>query len=126
MSMKTAYRKNEFLISIIAIIVGAFSLVIGLFGTLLSGYSPGFLDILTDPIGPWSWWLLLMGIILLVVFVLVIYVRIQRLREFRDLFETESKSKFRKNIARIEELAIKLGPSFEEKVIEKEEDLNIK
>ncbi len=126
MSLKTSYRQNEFVISLLAIIIGAFSLIIGAFGTLLEDYSPNFFATLTDPIGAWAWWLLVLGILLVVVFSLMIYVRIKRLKEFKELFETGSKSKFRRNIARIEELAIKLGPEFEEKVIDKEDELNIK
>lgn len=126
MSWKTSYRKHEFVISIIAIVTGAFSLMIGLFGTFLSEYSPEPFTALTDFIGAWKWWLLVIGAFLIFIFVIIIYLRIKRLKEFDDLFYTESKSKFRKNVVRIEELAIKLGPDFEEKVVEKEEDFNLK
>jgi len=101
-------------------------LLIGLFGTFLSDYSPEPFITINDAIGAWKWWLLVLGIILIFVFAIMIYLRIKRLNEFDDLFETESKSKFRKNVVRIEELAIKLGPEFEEKVIEKEEEFNLK
>jgi len=126
MSWKTSYRKNEFVISIIAIVVGIFMFLIGLFGTFLGDYSPGFFTTINDVIGAWKWWLLVLGIILIFIFIIMIYLRIRRLKEFEDLFETGSKSKFRKNVVRIEELAIKLGPEFEEKVIEKEEEFNLK
>ncbi len=126
MSWKTSYRQNEFLISIIAIIIGIFMLLTGLFGTFLSDYSLEPFTAINNTIGAWKWWLLVLGIILIFVFSIMIYLRIKRLKEFDDLFKTESKSKFRKNIVRIEELAIKLGPEFEEKVIEKEEEFNLK
>ncbi len=126
MSWKTSYRKNEFEISIIAIAVGIFMLLVGLFGTFLEGYSPGVFTTINEFIGAWKWWFLVLGIILIFVFSIMIYLRVKRLREFDEIFETESKSKFRKNVVRIEELAIKLGPEFEEKVIEKEEEFNLK
>ncbi|MEF8834528.1 MAG: DUF3198 domain-containing protein [Candidatus Thermoplasmatota archaeon] len=126
MSWKTSYRQNEFVISIIAIMVGTVMLLIGLFGTLLSDYSPEGFTVMTNAIGNWKWWLLVVGIILIFIFAIMIYLRIKRLREFKDLFETESKSKFRKNVVEIEELAIKLGPEFEDKVVEKEEEFNLK
>ncbi len=126
MSWKTSYRRNEFVISIVAIITGIFILLIGLFGTFLSDYSPELFTSINDFIGAWKWWLLVLGILLIFVFTIMIYLRIRRLKEFDDLYETESKSKFRKNVVRIEELAIKLGPEFEEKVIEKEEEFNLK
>jgi len=126
MSWKTSYRKNEFVISFIAIVLGIIMLLIGLFGTFLSDYSPEPFTAIANVIGNWKWWFLVLGIILIFVFTIMIYLRIKRLEEFDDLFETESKSKFRKNVVRIEELAIKLGPEFEEKVIEKEEEFNLK
>jgi len=113
-------------ISIIAIMIGAFSLLIGLLGTFLSAYSPDPITSIINFIGPWKWWLLVGGIALIFIFTIMIYLRIRRLKEFDDLFYTESKSKFRKNIVRIENLAIKLGPEFEEKVVEKEEDFNLR
>ncbi len=126
MSWKTAYRQNEFEISIIAIIVGIFLLLIGLFGTFLSEYAVEPFIAINDFIGPWKWWFLVVGILLIFIFTVTIYLRIKRLNEFDDLYDTESKSKFRKNVARIETLAIKLGPEFEEKVIEKEEEFNLR
>ncbi len=124
MSLKTSVRKHEFTISIIGTIVGVFLLLIGLFGAVLS--SPAALESITEPMGNWVWWALVFGIILVFIFALVIIFRYKNLQEFKDLYETESKSKFRKNIVRIETLALKLGPEYEEKVIEKEEELNIR
>ncbi len=124
MSLKTSVRKHEFTMSIIGTIVGVFLLLIGLFGAVLS--SPAALESITEPMGNWVWWALVFGIILVFIFALVIIFRYKNLQEFKDLYETESKSKFRKNIVRIETLALKLGPEYEEKVIEKEEELNIR
>jgi len=98
----------------------------GLFGTFLSEYSSEPFRAINNIIGAWTWWLLVVGIIMIIVFIIMIYLRIKRLREFHEIFDTESKSKFRKNVVRIEELAIKLGPEFEEKVIEKEEEFNLR
>ncbi len=125
MSLKTAIRKHEFLISAIAVMIGIYLLLIGIFGTVLSDHSPGFFEFLIERIGDWKWWALVGGAFLVFIFALVIVFRYKNLKEFKELYETESKSKFRKNIARIETLALKLGPEYEEKVIEKEEEFNI-
>lgn len=125
MSLKTSIKKHEFLISAIGICVTAFMLVVGLFGTFLSDYSPGIFSTINDAIGAWKWWFLVLGGLGIFVFALVIIFRYKNLKEFQELYETESKSKFRKNIARIETLALKLGPQYEEKVVEKEEEFNI-
>lgn len=125
MKLKTSIKKHEFLISIIGICATAYMLIVGLFGTLLSDYSPGMFTTLNEAIGAWRWWFLVIGIFGTLIFALVIIFRYKNLKEFEELYETESKSKFRKNISRIETLALKLGPKYEEKVIEKEEEFNI-
>ena len=125
MKLKTAVKKHEFLISTIGIGVTAYMFVIGLFGTFLSDYSPGVFTSFNEMIGAWRWWFLVLGVFGMFIFTLVIIFRYKNLKEFQELYETESKSKFRKNIARVETLALKLGPEYEEKVIEKEEEFNI-
>jgi len=125
MSLKRKYKKDQFLIAPILLIVSAVGLVIGLFGTVLSGYAPGILNEIENTLGNWSYWLLLIGGIFTFIFTFLIIDLYRKLNEFKELFETSSKSKFIKNIARIETLALKLGPKYEDKVIEKEEDYNL-
>jgi len=125
MSLKRAYKKNQFIISPVLLILSAVGLVIGLFGTVLSGSAPGVLGEIENTLGNWSYWLLLIGGLFTFIFAFVIVDLYRKLSEFNDLYETTSKSKFIKNIARIETLALKLGPKFEDKVIEKEEDYNL-
>lgn len=126
MSWKTSMKKHEFLISAIGLVIGVILLIIGLIGVFLSDTAPSVLADLIERIGDWKYWALVAGAFMTFIFSLVIYFRYRNLQEFKELYETESKSKFRKNIARIETLALKLGPEYEEKVIEKEEDLNIR
>ncbi|MBS3816584.1 MAG: DUF3198 domain-containing protein [Candidatus Thermoplasmatota archaeon] len=125
MSLKTTLKKHEVLISVIILLLAAYIFLIGLFGTVLSDYSPGMFTKLNQAIGAWKWWLLVVGGLLLFIFSLILFFRYRNLKEFKDLYNTESKSKFRKNIAQIEKLAMKLGPEYEDKVIEKEEEYNI-
>lgn len=125
MKLKTSIKKHEFLISILGIAGTAYMFVVGLFGTVLSDYSPGIFTTFNEAIGAWKWWFLVLGGLGLFIFSLVIIFRYKNLKEFQELYETESKSKFRKNIARIETLALKLGPQYEDKVVEKEEEFNI-
>ena len=125
MSLKRKYKKHQFVISPILLVISAVGLVIGLFGTVLSGSAPGFLSEIENVLGNWSYWLLLAGGLFTIIFAYIIIDLYRKLNEFNELFETNSKSKFIKNIARIETLALKLGPSYEDKVIEKEEDYNL-
>ncbi len=126
MSWKTSIKKHEFLISAIGLVIGVILLIIGLFGVFFADTAPTVLADLIERIGDWKYWALVGGAFMTLIFSLVIFFRYRNLQEFKELYETESKSKFRKNIARIETLALKLGPEYEEKVIEKEEELNIR
>lgn len=125
MSLKRVYKKNQFIISPVLLIVSAVGLLIGLFGTVLSGSAPGVLNEIENTLGNWSYWLLLIGGLFTFIFAYIVIDLYRKLNEFNELYETTSKSKFIKNIARIETLALKLGPKFEDKVIEKEEDYNL-
>ncbi len=99
--------------------------IIGLFGVFLQKYSPQFIKDMTSLIGNWKYWLLVIGAFLLIIFGWFIFDRYRKMKEFKELYETKSKSKFRKNIARIETLALTLGPEYEDKVIEKEEEYGL-
>ena len=50
----------------------------------------------------------------------------KKIKEFNELMDDTSKSKFIKNIARIETLALSLGKKFEDRVTAKEKEFKIK
>ncbi len=125
MKIKTFLYKKQIPLSIIALIAGLFLFILGLFEVVLTDYSPPIISDMGDAIGDWIYWLLVIGGFLTLIFGWLIIDRFKKMKEFKDLIETESKSKFIKNIARIETLALALGPQYEDKVIEKEEEFNI-
>jgi len=125
MKIKTFLYKKQIPLSIIALIAGLFLFILGLFEVVLTDYSPALVSDMGDVIGDWIYWFLVVGGFLTLIFGWLIIDRFKKMKEFKDLVETESKSKFIKNIARIETLALSLGPQYEDKVIEKEEEFNI-
>ncbi len=125
MKLKKKLRDNQIILSIIALIVNIYFLVLGLFGVVLTDYSPDSLLSMADAFGPWIYWLLVIGGFLTVVFTWYLIDLHLKIKEFKELIDTESKSKFIKNIARIETLALHLGSEYEDKVIEKEDEYNI-
>ncbi|MGM0509913.1 MAG: DUF3198 domain-containing protein [Thermoplasmatota archaeon] len=125
MKIKTFLYKKQIPLSIIALIAGLFLFILGLFEVVLTDYSPALVSDMGDVVGDWIYWFLVIGGFLTLIFGWLIIDRFKKMKEFKDLVETESKSKFIKNIARIETLALSLGPQYEDKVIEKEEEFNI-
>ncbi len=125
MKFKKKLRDNQIILSIVVLIAGAYLFILGLFSVVLGDHAPDALLSMADMLGNWIYWLFVLGAFLTFAFswyLVDLYLKIQ---EFKELMDTESKSRFIKNIARIETLAIHLGSDYEDKVIEKEEEYNI-
>ena len=90
----------------------------GDFGSLLSTVH--------DSLGDWAYWVLTLGVVLLVVGIYYVYSFIKLLKEFKKLMDISSKSKFIKNLDRIEELAWRLHPRYEKIVLSRKQELKIK
>ena len=125
MKLKKKLRDNQIILSIIVLIVSSYLFILGLFGVILTDHSPESLLYMADAVGNWIYWFLVLGGFLIIVFTYYIIDIYRKIKEINELMDTESKSKFIKNIARIETLALHLGSDYEEKVIEKEEEYNI-
>ncbi|MFW6142331.1 MAG: DUF3198 domain-containing protein [Candidatus Saliniplasma sp.] len=125
MKLKKKLKDNQIIISIIVIIAGAYLFILGLFSVILSDYAPETLLSMSEIMGNWIYWLFVLGAFLTFAFSWYLIDLYLKLKEFEELMDTESKSKFIKNIARIETLAVQLGSEYEDKVIEKENEYNI-
>ena len=102
---------------------------IGLLGVLygvqpLPGELSAFQGIV-DAFGSWTNWLVVAGIIgfLIVLWWLVDYVN--QIRKLKDLIDTESKSKFIKNMDDIDYIAWRLPKKYKKVVAEKKAELKI-
>lgn len=125
LDLKTTFKKHQIIISILAVMVGVYLLVMGLFAVVLTDMSPAAFTDIADAVGAWIYWLFVLGIALTVIFSIYLVDRYRKIKEFHELIDTKSKSKFRKNIARIETLALSLGPKYEDEVIEMEEEFGL-
>ncbi len=126
MSIQRYLIKHQAILSILVFIVGLILLVIGLLDVVLSNYMPESVTDFTSSFGGWTYWFLLLGAFAVLVFGWYLFDRYRKIKKFNELIESSSKSKFRRNIAEIETLALFLGKEYEEKVIEKEREYNIK
>ncbi len=83
-------------------------------------------SIIKDSAGGWIYWIIIIGTIILLFGMFYFIDFIVKRKEFYKLFEERSKSKFIKNMDRIEELAWRLHPKYEELVIKKKKELKIR
>ncbi len=126
MSFKKTVRIYQGFLGVVGLITGIFLLILGLFGVFLQDISPGPITNLNELIGNWTYWSLVLGALLVLFLGWYVIDRYRKIEEFKDLMDTKSKSKFVKNIARLETLALTLGPDYEEEVLEKEREYRIR
>jgi len=109
-------------------LISIFVTVIGVAGVFLSDDSSSyliFLRDLTDPIGTWSYWLMVIGPLGVIVAVWWLYDYIKKTRKLAVLMKTPSKAKFVRNLDDIEYLAWSLPQRFEDEVLKRKRDLGV-
>lgn len=95
-------------------------------GVILSAISiPGLLGLVTF-LGEWSWWTLTIGLVLSLIglYLLIIYLR--NVTAFEKSMQLKSKAEFVRNQDDVEYLAWRLPSKFEERLMEKKKDFNLK
>lgn len=103
----------------------SFVTIVGVVGVFLEERLPSYLSFLrdlTDPIGTWSYWLVIVGPLGLVVAAWWLYDYAKKTRKLVELIKTPSKAKFVRNIDDIEYLAWSLPQRFEDMVLKKKKD----
>ena len=109
--------------------VSVFITVVGVVGVFFVDTLPSYLfalEELAQPFGSWSYWLVVLGPLLLVGGGWWLYDYVKKTRELARLIDTPSKAKFVRRLDDIEYLAWSLPKRFEDKVIEKKRRLNVK
>jgi hypothetical protein len=81
---------------------------------------------LIEKLDEWSWALLIVGGVLSIGGWLYYHDHNKSFKRFEELIETDSKAQFVRNIDEIEQLAVDLGPDFENKVMEKRKEFKVK
>lgn len=106
-----------------------FLTVVGVAGTFYSESLPDYLsplEWLSSPFGEWSYWLVVIGPLLLVGAVWWLYDYVKKTRTLARLLSSPSKAKFVRNLDEIEYLAWSLPRRFEAEVLEMKRRFNIK
>ena len=126
MELNQYIHEHKVDLSVTMIIIGALLVVISMGAIMADDGESGAFSTIKDSTGGWIYWLMIFGtIILLFGSFYFIDFTIKR-KEFYKLFKERSKSKFIKNQDRIEELAWRLHPKYEEMVIDKKKQLKIR
>jgi magnesium-transporting ATPase (P-type) len=80
---------------------------------------------LSDPFGNWSYWIVVIGPLGLVVCIWWLYDYVKKTRELAKLIDTPSRAKFVRNIDDIEYLAWSLPQRFEDRVLAKKKEFGL-
>lgn len=110
------------------IVVFSFLTVVGIVGVFLEENLPSYLVFLTDltePIGSWAYWLVVVGPLGLAISIWWLYDFVKKTKELDDLIKTPSKAKFVRNLDDIEFLAWSLPQRYEDEVLAKKKDFGL-
>jgi H+/Cl- antiporter ClcA len=124
-SFTTEYRLE--LGSLLGLLFGLLT-VVGIVGVFLADQLPAsltFLADLSDPMGNWDYWMVVVGPIGLVACIWWLYDFSKKVRKLEGLIDTPSKAKFVRNIDDIEYLAWSLPQRYETKVLEKKKGFRL-
>ena len=126
MGLQKFIHENKPGLCVIAIILGIPSIIISTLSILYNEGDTGLTAWAYDLIENWAFWVMIIGLVLLIPGMYYLATFIKQHREFKELMKTDSKALFIKNQDRIEELAWKLHPNYEKLVIEKKVKLKVK
>ena len=124
--MKFSFRSIQ---SYIYIILAAVSIVIFVivFNNLLIGNQAVIKAGLSfASTGNWMYWIFVVSLMGLILFIYLYLKFLSDAKKFTNIISGSSKQNFIKNIKELEELAYKLGPSFEKRLLEAKEKWNYK
>ncbi|MEW5748146.1 MAG: DUF3198 domain-containing protein [Candidatus Thermoplasmatota archaeon] len=110
------------------IVVFSFLTVVGVVGVFLEEDLPSYLVFLTDltePIGSWAYWLVVVGPLGLAISIWWLYDFVKKTKELDDLIKTPSKAKFVRNLDDIEFLAWSLPQRYEDEVLAKKKEFGL-
>ncbi len=108
-------------------------LVISLIGLFISSAYFFFLDSLPDSLkgvckapGAWNYWIILFAIFGVIIGGWYLYDTVKKKRKFEELMDTNSRSKFTRNLPDLEDIAWYLGKDYEGRLEEKKRKLRVK
>lgn len=129
-NLKNFWRRNKRNLWFGIAIVGLLVMILGILELLFLfeiEQIPDWLEPpLMDKVGYGAWFFALIGGIVAIGGYLYFHDYNKKHKKFEELMDTNSKAAFVRNIVEIEELAVDLGPQYEEEIIDKKNQLKVK
>ena len=119
-------REHALILSGAILGISLVGLLISLSYFFLKTYVPDPVTGIVDAPGAWNYWIILLSSFGVAIAGWYFYDTRKKMKKFEELMETNSKSKFTRNIAELEDIAWYLGGDYEERLIEKKRKLRIK
>ncbi|MVT13313.1 MAG: DUF3198 domain-containing protein [Euryarchaeota archaeon] len=110
----------SFILMVLGFILLAFS-TLGIF----SSSPPSYVKDFHNYIGDWIYWIFVLSIALFLIGLYYFYDTLKKLKKFKEYINSDSKSKFLKNLKELEIISYKLGPKHEEMLEEKKREWKI-
>ena len=104
--------------------IGLIFLILTTLG-IFSNYPPSYIKSFHNIIGDWIYWIFFISIIAFFIGLYYFYDTLKKLRKFKEYINSESKSKFLKNLKDLEIISYKLGPNHEKILEEKKKEWKI-
>jgi hypothetical protein len=124
--LKRFSREHTIVLSIIGLIIGIFLFAIGTVGIFFADMEISVISDIVDRIGYWYYWAFALALILTFASMYFMYMTVSDRNKFYDLIDTGSKATFVRNQDELEEIAFRLGSSYQEELFEKKRELKIK
>ncbi len=119
-------RKHALVLSGTLLAISIAGMVISLSYFMLESYLPDEVNKPINTIGAWNYWILLLSSFGVIIGGWYFYDTRRKMKKFEDLMETNSKSKFTRNLPDLEDIAWHLGEEYEDRLNEKKKKLRIK
>jgi hypothetical protein len=128
--LEEIYRKYNFQLSVVGLIIGAIFLILSSLGIFLGGNDTikgnDFLQSFFDLLGNYIYWLFIIMLTLTVACGWLFGDLVLKRQKFNELIKTSSKATFVRNQKELEELAWKLGPKYWDMLIERKHNFKIR
>lgn len=105
--------------------VAGFILLIFSILAIFSNSPPSYVRQFHSYTGDWIYWIFVISIVLFLTGLYYFYDTLKNLKKFREYINSDSKSKFLKNLKELEIISYKLGPKHEEILEEKKREWKV-
>ena len=126
MPLMRKIRENMIPISGSIFVVSAAGVIISSGYLFFMDSLPDFMKGICSAPGNWNYWILLLSSFGLMIGGWYLYDTLKKKKKFEELMETNSRSKFMRNLPELEDIAWYLGKEYESRLEEKKRALRVK